>query len=181
MRKTMMILLSMIMCFALVSSGTQLEAANSPQIKRNVQPIKVDASKLRLRLRTDLRVDVIHSSRCYPCQMPGIDAFYVKDLMVDVSNHKVGTAGAATASVLEVSYFDLMKGKMVTITRHLPKMNPYPKNVWTLQKYKVLNRPILVKRSVGIKAVIKPKATNINDPVPANNKKVIKKCNVMVY
>jgi hypothetical protein len=103
------------------------------------------------------------------------------NILVDVSNHKVGRVGAATESILTVTYFDLMQGQMVTITRNLPKMNPYPTNPWVLQRYPVVNNPVLVKKSVGIKAEIKPKTTAVTDPVPANNIKIVKKCMVMVY
>jgi hypothetical protein len=100
---------------------------------------------------------------------------------VDVSNHKVAGVGVPTESILTVTYFDLMQGQMVTVTKNLPKMHPYPTNPWTLQRYTVVNHPVLVKKSVGIKAVIKPKSNSINDPVPANNLKIVKKCMVMVY
>jgi hypothetical protein len=142
---------------------------------------KVDTARLQLNLKTDLRVDVIHSSRCSNCDLPGIDAFYMGNILVDVSNHKVGAVGAAAESILTVTYFDLMQGQMVTVTKNLPKMHPYPTNPWTLQRYVVVNTPVLVKKSVGIKAEIKPKSTNITDPVPANNIKIVKQCMVMVY
>jgi hypothetical protein len=159
----------------------------SPSLAQQVKPppratiTKIDTAKLQLNFKTDLRVDVIHSSRCPNCDLPGIDAFYMTNILVDVSNYKVGGVGAAVESILTVTYYDLMQGKMVTVTKNLPKLNPYPTNPWTLQRYTVVNHPVLVKKSVGVKVEIKPKASNVTDPVPANNVKIIKTCLVMVY
>ncbi len=168
-----------LVCLTLMVSLTNLHAQQVKKVQ-STQITKIDASRLQLRLQTDLRVDIIHAYRC-ACDLPGVDAFYMGNIMVDVSNHKVSGRGAKTESILTVTYFDLMQGQMVTITKNLPAMNPYPTNPWTLQRYVVVNSPVLVKKSVGIKAVIKPKPTNITDPVPANNTKIIKKCQVMVY
>jgi hypothetical protein len=153
----------------------------SQQVKKPQTIKKVDTARLQLKLKTDLRVDVIHSSRCANCDLPGIDAFYMGNILVDVSNYKAAGVGAPTESILTVTYFDLMQGQMVTITKNLRKMHPYPTNPWTLQRYTVVNHPVLVKKSVGIKAEIKPRNTSIKDPVPANNMKTVKKCMVMVY
>ncbi|MCP5052138.1 MAG: hypothetical protein GY940_33535 [bacterium] len=151
------------------------------QVKQvSPQKLKIPAGKLQLKFRTDLRVDVIHSSRC-KCDLSDVNAFYMANIMVDVSNHKTGGVGAATASVLTVKYFDMNQGRMVTVTKNLAVLNPYPKNPWTFQRVVVVNRPVLVKKSVGITAVIKPKSTRVSDPVPANNRKIVRKCSPMVY
>lgn len=149
--------------------------------KKNQTIQRVDTTRLQLKLKMDLRVDVIHSSRCSNCDLPGIDAFYMSNILVDVSNHKVAGVGTLTESILTVTYFYLMQGQMVMVTKNLPKMHPYPTNPWTLQRYTVVNHPVLEKKSVGIKAEIKPKTTTVTDPVPANNIKIVKKCMVMVY
>jgi hypothetical protein len=142
---------------------------------------RVDTTKLQLQFKTDLRVDAVHSSRCLNCDLPGIDAFYMANILVDVSNYKVGGVGAAAESILTVTYYDLMAGKMETVTRELSRLNPYPANPWTLQRYTVVNHPVLVKKSTGVKAEIKPKSSQVMDPVPVNNVKIVKKCLVMVY
>lgn len=175
-----MIVFMIVCCVAMTFlTGTLFSQQRVITPKTRVNP-QIQKQKLQLLLKTDLRVDVIHASRC-GCELNGVNAFYMANIMVDVSNHKTGGVGVATESVLTVTYFDLMQGRMVTVTKNLPKMHPYPTNPWTLQRYVVVNHPVLVKKSVGIKAVIKPKATNIKDPVPANNIKIIKKCQVMVY
>jgi len=178
MKKFFIVSAVMFVCITLMALNTNLF---SQQVTQPQTIKKVDTARLQLNLKTDLRVDVIHSSRCANCDLPGIDAFYMGNILVDVSNHKVGSVGAATESILTVTYFDLMQGQMVTITKNLPKMHPYPTNPWVLQRYPVVNNPVLVKKSVGIKAEIKPKTTAVTDPVPANNIKIVKKCMVMVY
>ncbi len=168
---------TLIFCVCAALSVTDLES----QVKQiKPQKLKVDASRLRLRLRTDLRVDVIHASRC-KCDLRDVNAFYMSNIMVDVSNHKASGAGTATESVLTVKFWDMNQGKLVTIVKNLPTMKPYPTNPWTLQSYVVLNRPVLVKKSVGITASIKPKTTNVSDPVPANNRKTVYRCSPMIY
>ena len=178
MKKFFIVSAIIFVCVTLMALNTNLF---SQQVTKPQTIKKVDRARLPLKLKTDLRVDVIHSSRCANCDLPGIDAFYMGNILVDVSNHKAAGVGAPTESILTVTYFDLMQGQLVTITKNLRKMHPYPTNPWTLQRYTVVNHPVLVKKSVGIKAVIKPKSTNITDPVPANNMKIVKKCMVMVY
>lgn len=171
----------MFVCITLTALNINLYSQQVREVRGAQKIKKIDASKLTLVFKTDLRVDVIHSSRCPNCDLPGIDAFYMANIMVDVSNHKAAGVGAAVESILTVTYFDLMQGKLVSVVKNLPKMNPYPTNPWALQRYTVVNHPVLVKKSVGIKAVIKSQKTSITDPVPANNTKILKRCQVMVY
>jgi len=164
----------LILAVSPVVLDSQTRTTAKPQIK------KLDASRLQLILKTDLRVDVVHSSRC-ACELPGVDAFYMGNIIVDVSNHKAGSFGVATESVLKVVYFDLIKGQKVVINKDLPKMNPYPTNPWTLQRVMVVNHPVLIKKSDKLIVRIKPKNTKITDPVPENNVKKIDRCQGMVY
>jgi hypothetical protein len=173
------VLFTIVFCLLSAFMVTVLQAQQkviTPKTRTNLKVQK----KLVLRLKTDLRVDVIHSSRC-KCDLRDVGAFYMANIMVDVSNHKVAGVGASTESILTVTYFDMNQGRMVTVTKNLPKMHPYPTNPWTLQRYVVVNHPVLVKAGTGIKAVIKSKATNISDPIPGNNIKMLHKCQVMVY
>ena len=171
-------ILTVVCCVFFAMSVTSLHSQVrkiNPKIKTNLK-----VRKFQLKLSTDLRVDVIHASRC-KCDLSDVGAFYMSNIMVDVSNHKLRGVGTTTESVLTVKYFDMNRGRMVTITKNLPRMNPYPKNPWTLQRFMVVNHPVLVKTSVGITAEIKPKTSNVSDPVPANNKKTIKRCSPMIY
>jgi len=176
MKKNVIIGFIVFFCHLFMLSGNLMPK----QVEKNLKK-KVDTSKIQLALKTDLRVDAIHSSRCPSCDLPGIDAFYMTNIMVDISNHKVSGVGVATESILTVTYFDLMKGKIVTITKNLPKLDTYPSNPWALQRYVCVELPVLVKKSVGIKAEIKPKNSTVVDSIPSNNLKIAKKCMVMVY
>jgi hypothetical protein len=130
--------------------------------------------EMKLPPKADLRVDVIHSSRC-PCDMAGVDAFYVPDIMVDVSNG----GGAETTSTLVVTYTDVFAGPQ-TITKSVSALKGYPTNPWAIQMFKVLDRPALVKKSTGIKAEIKVTSPTM-DTNPANNTKTVNECDMMVY
>lgn len=143
-------------------------------------PSTLQANKLTLVRQTDLRMDVIHSSRCV-CDLPGVDAFYMSNIMVDFSNHKIGKMGAATKAVIDVMYYDLILGKKIVARRKVDLIRPYPTNPWTYQRFVMVNKPVLVKKSFGIKATIMVDTPNIKDPKPGNNSKKIFKCQVMVY
>lgn len=127
--------------------------------------------------KADLRIDSIHSTEC-PCgmrELPGVDAFYVSNILVDVAN----ASGKATTSTLTVTYHDLNFGPK-TITKTISSLNPYPTNPWALQMFKVLDQPALIKKSTGIRAEIQPTAP-VTDSNPANNVKTVHECSVMIY
>ena len=115
MKKFFLVSSIIFICVMLMALDTNLF---SQQVKKIQTIKKVDTAKLIVRFKTDLRVDVIHSSRCTNCDLPGIDAFYMGNILVDVSNHKAAGVGVATESILTVTYFDLMQGKMVTVTNY---------------------------------------------------------------
>lgn len=177
MKKLLIVSSIVVVCMILAVSPVVL---NSQTQTVKPQTKKVNASQLQLVLKTDLRVDVVHSSRC-ACDLRGVDAFYMGNIMVDVSNHKFNGMGVATESVLKVVYFDLLKGEKVVINKDLPKMNPYPTNPWALQRVVVVNHPVLIKKSEKLIVRIKPKNSKITDPVPTNNVKKIDRCQGMVY
>jgi len=140
-----------------------------------VQPIESQ----KLVFRTDLQVLAIHASQCDKSKDTA-DAFYMANLMVDVANRKAAKVGAAAEIILTVTYFDMKKGKRVTLTRKLPKLNPYPMKPWITRRYVVVMTPILVKKSEGITAAIKAKSPSIEDPFPENDKKTVHECTLMV-
>ena len=180
MKKLFIINAILFTCMVFMRSGTSLLSQEVEKIQKPAVT-KVDTAKLQLSFKTDLRVDAIHSSHCQSCELPGIDAFYMTNIMVDVSNQKVDGVGVATESVLTVTYYDIMQAKLVTETKNLTKLEPYPTNPWVLQRVVVVNLPVLAKKSIGIKAEIKPKLSTVVDPVPANNIKIVNTCMVMVY
>jgi hypothetical protein len=143
-------------------------------------PTTLQNQKLTPVRQTDLRMDVIHSSRCI-CDLPGLDAFYMSNIMVDFSNHKIGKMGANTKAIIDVIYYDRILGKKIVVRRKVDLIRPYPTNPWTYQRFVMVSKPVLVKKSFGIKATIMIDTPNIKDPKPANNSKKIYKCQVMVY
>lgn len=169
-----------IVCVCLILAVSPLVLDSQTRTTAKPQIKKIEGAHLQLALKADLRVDVVHSSRC-ACDLPGVDAFYMGNIIVDVSNHKHNGMGVAAESVLKVVYFDLIKGQKVVINKDLPKMNPYPTNPWTLQRVMVVNHPVLIKKSEKLIVRIKPKNTNITDPVSTNNVKKIDRCQGMVY
>ncbi|MEN8222024.1 MAG: hypothetical protein ABFR36_02090 [Acidobacteriota bacterium] len=151
---------------------------NSQVIKKVVAPTKIDPSRLTLLKTADLRVLAIHSYSC-GCDFAGIEAFYMGNIMVDLANHPYKKRGWATAVVVTLKYFDLMKGQIVKVVKTTQVLNPFPKNTHTLQKFVMVDHPVLVKG--GISVCVKPASTSIKDPVASNNCKVVRKCSVAVY
>lgn len=172
-----MLFLSMVVILGTMVLLTFLQAQ-----EKKIEPVKtrVEPGTIVVNVKTDLSVDVIHANQC-KCDLSDVDTFYMSNIMVDVSNHKVGALGVATESVLTVTYFDMGQGRMVTVTKNLTVLHPYPDNPWVFQKYVVVSTPVLVKKSIGITAVIRPKEARITDPVPANNTKTTHQCEVMIY
>lgn len=173
--KTYLKWIMLIACVGLLSVTLAAQDVNK-QIKPGTQLIQ--RGDLVLKLNADLRVDYIHSSNCpnANCELVGVDALYLPNIMVDISNGK----GSAAESDVEVSYFDLMQGRMVTVIKPAARMNPYPTNPWTMQRFVVVNNPVLIKKSVGVRARITPKG-GVTELDPSNNEKTIKQCSVMVY
>lgn len=122
----------------------------------------------------DLKVDTIHSYNC-ACELEGVDAFYMGNIMVDVAN----ASGIATTSTLTVTYHDLVAGPQ-TVVKTISTLNPYPTNPWALQRFVVVNHPVLVKKSTGIRAEIQPTPPT-TESNPVNNVKIVNRCNIMVY
>jgi hypothetical protein len=129
--------------------------------------------------RTDLKVDAIHSHRC-KCDLSDVDAFYMGNIMVNVSNNYMQSGGVSTTATLTVTYHDLSSGGPVTVTKNIPTLNPYPTNPWALQNFVVVDHPVLVKRSGGIRAEIQPTGIVV-DSNPANNIMIVRDCSVVVY
>ena len=176
MKKTTIAILIVLITFCLaITTSTAAD-------KKKIAPTKIAPSKVtdigkmvvKLPPRADLKVDVIHAYRC-ACDLDGVDAFYMSNIMVDLSNG----SGVATTSTLTVTYYDVLAGPQ-TVSKSISSLNPYPTNPWALQRFVVVSHPVLVKKSVGIKAEIKPTSPT-TDSNPANNIKVVKRCDVMVY
>lgn len=128
---------------------------------------------------TDLKVDAIHARTC-KCDLNDVDAFYMGNIMVNVSNNYMQSGGASTSGTLTVTYYNLSTGGPVTVTKSIPTLNPYPTNPWVLQNFVVVDHPVLVKRSAGIRAEIQP-AGIVGDSNPGNNVMTVRQCSQVVY
>lgn len=128
----------------------------------------------RIKATADFRIDMLHSTRC-GCDLPGVDAFYVGDLMVYLSNR----GGSTCSATVTLTYHDLIAGP-VTITRTTSSLKGYPMNPWALQSFRLLDGPALVKKSIGIRVEIQPVSPAI-DPDPSNNVMVRHTCGVWAY
>ncbi|MDU9047232.1 MAG: hypothetical protein Q3M30_00165 [Candidatus Electrothrix sp. Rat3] len=139
---------------------------------------------------TDLRVGGISCGLyCCECQLNGglkglkdIGAFYMKEISVGISNYPSSNGGHVNIpSVLTLTYYDLTKNQEVTVVRKLPKM---PSKMVLDEKHiehyhtfiNVVNSPVLVKKSKGIRVEIAPINDNTIDKDSANNVKIFNEC-----
>jgi len=175
--------LSLFSVLALISFVLIVNPVFAGQVKttdlKKVQT-KFDPGQLTILKSTDLRVLAIHSYSCI-CDLVGVNAFYMGNIMVDLANHPYKKRGWPTAVVVTLKYYDLMKGKLVKVVKTTQVLNPFPKNTHTLHRFVMVDHPVLVKKSVGISICVKPADSTMKDPVAANNCKLVKKCSVAVY
>jgi hypothetical protein len=99
---------------------------------------------------------------------------------VAVSNNHMKPGGASTGGTLKVTYHDLIAGHLKTVTKTVPTLNPHPTNPWAILEFPVVTTPVLVKKSVGVKAESMPSGPVV-DPNLNNNVKKVHRCNVMAY
>ncbi len=141
----------------------------TPQTQINAGSVAAKIPKI-----ADLKVDTIHSYNC-GCELEGVDAFYMANIMVDVAN----ASGVPTSSTLTLTYHDLVAGPQ-TVIKSISTLNSYPTNPWALQRFVVVNHPVLVKKSTGIRAEIQPTPPT-TESNPVNNVKIVNRCDIMVY
>lgn len=154
------------------------QSADMKKLQKPASAPKISIPKIPIPM-TDLKIDAIHSSRC-KYDLSDVDAFYVADIMVDVSNNYIQKGGGSTTAILKVTYHDLLTGHPVTVTKNISTLNPYPTDPWRIQMLKVVDHPVLVKKSTGIKAEIQITGMAA-DSNPSNNVKTVHKCQQMIY
>ncbi|WPD23285.1 MAG: hypothetical protein SD837_01730 [Candidatus Electrothrix scaldis] len=129
------------------------------------------AGRLRAEpFKTDLRVNGIYG--VCACDLPEVDALYMGEIDVWFSIDPYVKNG-----VLKVTYYDLMKQKEITVIKdvaELPSTNSsnYPR--------RIVDTPVLVKRTKGIRVEITPKNNNIIDQDYSNNVKVVHSCETYI-
>jgi hypothetical protein len=178
-RKTLVVI-CMMMAAVLLTSIYVAEAVEIKPAERMVIAKPSGAMIAAIAGSTDLKVDGIFGPNC-KCDISDVDAVYMGRINVTVSNNYQKSGGLATQSELTVTYHDLRSGQLVTVKKQLPVIKPYPTNPWVLQEYQVVTSPVLVKKSVGIKAEIKPTSPGVSDSDNSNNSMTVRKCEVMIY
>ena len=109
--------------------------------------------------KSDLSSRNIIAQSC-KCDLKDVDALYMNKIKVRVGNNYPGNR--ATAGTLKVTYHDLRSGMLKTVTKPIPSVK-----IGTSVYVTAVNGPVLVKRSVGIKAEVI--ATTVPDTNSANN------------
>lgn len=147
-----------------------------PQFKKNeLKKPKTPSIRTATKavIKTDLQVIDITSIEC-PAgpSLPGVDAFYVKDIWARVGNYACSKGEkASVAGTFKATYFDLMKNKLVTITQPFHQI-PHS----AAETIQIIGIPLLIKKSTGIKVEITPKQP-IQDCNMSNNLKIVNQCN----
>jgi hypothetical protein len=150
----------------MVSSGSAAPKAGSST--------SATSTTVRIKRSADLRVDNIYADSC-ACDLPGVDAMYMRNITVYISATFSFTVNPADViGTLKVTYFDLMKGRLDTKTVMV--------QAYTLRDSAgaivMVHEPVLIKKSVGVTAEISPAGLVEVDSNPANNKKKITVCSV---
>lgn len=184
MKKVVTTISLMFICAIFVFS---LSFAEQPmQMKEQVQKPVTPGLKPPISYKTDLAVDNIYAANCKTnCDLNDVDAFYMNKIIVTVSN---GSGGVEVSAEVKITYYDLGQGRSVTVTKTISSIKPYPTNPWVVD-VTMVDRPVLVKKSTGIRAEVKPirpfPGTDIigtvTDSNPSNNVKTVHQCDVMIY
>jgi hypothetical protein len=134
---------------------------------------QVQAPARVLKFSADLLVQYIEYFNC-PCTLNQVlDTEYVTDMIaVKVANTSMHNSVPAK---ITVSYYDVSAKIMVTVTKNVT-LNA---NQWT--KVIMVQKPILMRKSVGVSASIEHTNAKYTDPNLANNKILnYKTCGPMV-
>lgn len=179
------LLLGLLTCFTLFSSGQDLQKVDPrtqlPGDRRGV-PEKIVT-------RADLSVVNILAGNC-PCSLAGLDAIHLNTIIVDVNLKDITKPVAAkkepstVVGHLIVTYFDLIQGREITQNLMLErgKFNGVGDQSLSQARITVFSGPLLVKKSSGIRAIVKlniPGYADV-DPDDGNNLLTVHECRVLV-
>lgn len=128
----------------------------------------VQATVKPLKIAVDLLIQYIEYFNC-PCTLnQALNTEYVTDrISVKVGNPSTVNSVGARITVL---YYDVSLKSNVTVTKTIT-LNA---NQWT--KVLMVEKPLLIRKSTGVTAVIEHTSTSFTDPNPANNRLVQKTC-----
>lgn len=146
---------------------------------------KAPAGTVALPSQADLAVTGIYATDC-KCDLPEFDMFFMGEIAVEVSKKDISTPAAARTEP------SVVVGTLV-VTYHNPVTRRDERQVVMLQNshfstatgtgyIKVIHRPVLVKKSVGVKAEITLNSPGYatTDPNTGNNVMTKKTCEVML-
>jgi len=144
-------------------------AVQSTQVQRTNVPSRTSPTPVTSGGFADLSVQSI-SGACL-CDLSDADALYIQNITVRVKNGASKTPYAATAAVLKITYYDIAEQKEKVLTKNLPALDLNNYNTTSM-----LDAPILVKKSKGVKVDVQPATQNVSDPNLDNNIMTMTEC-----
>lgn len=152
-RLTLALLVSIFVLFT-VNSASLAESPIKKVDKRAITEVKAKPMKLAC----DVSIMYIEFFNC-PCELD-MDVFYVSDrIAVKLFNESTLSPNVK----LTVKYFDIPSNRIKTITKNVTFAGRSSKKVT------VINRPLLIKKSYGVKAEVEVTSANMVDPDLSNN------------
>ncbi len=146
----------LVSAFVLVTSSSSVLAG--PPIKRIEKRAVTEMQARPLKLACDVSIMYIEYFDC-PCDLD-MDVFYVDErIAVKLFNESTLSPNVK----LKVKYFDIPTNRVKTITRNVSFTGRGSK------KITVMNRPLLIKKSYGVKAEVEVISTNMVDSNLSNN------------
>lgn len=123
----------------------------------------------RFQLTLDLEVYAVgnkswQGNTCSACAdtLKNVNAIYLNDITVGILCYSKTVR--RTNGTVKVTYFDLLKGRTVSVTSKFYNLSCQGQPRDTMVT--LVNHPVLIKRSLGITAVVKPERgvdTNLNN------------------
>jgi hypothetical protein len=139
--------------------------------------------RVRLRTEADLSVTAIFAYGC-KCDLSDVDILYMGGISVDIGKRDISTPEAirrepsAVVGILTVTYHDFLAGRLVTRTLS-PQNHHFTGGVGTVE---IISRPVVIKKSVGIRAEFRLNTPGYADVDPNSGNNVMTKytCEIMV-
>lgn len=144
--------------FVFLTSSANVMAG--PQIKKIEKSAVREIQAMPMKLPCDVSIMYIEYFDC-PCDLD-MDVFYVDErIAVKLWNESTLSPNLK----LTVKYFDIRSNRVKTITKNVSFTGRGDK------KITVLNNPILIKKSYGVRAKVEVISTNMEDSDLSNNEK----------
>ena len=161
------LLITIIICLCIVSMhGLTVQ---STQVQRTNVPSRTSSTPATSGGSADLSVQSI-SGACL-CDLSDADALYIQNITVRVKNGSGRAPYAASAAVLKITYYDVAEQKEKVLTKNLPSIDLNNYNTTSM-----LEAPLLVKKSKGVKVEVQTSTQGVSDPNPDNNIMTMTEC-----